>query len=364
MNPSKPVIVHVIDSLARGGAETTLVNLLDELNRRYRIILVTLTPENDFREDQVICEQYYCLQFSGIKSLPRCISKLRGIIKKHRPHLVRSQLYMSSVIARVATPKQIPFVFSIHNTMSLDSYQKNRLALPLEKVTYRKHHHIMAVSQVALDDFQKHVGIKGGSNVLYNFVNPVYFEKTIKDYNPHYRPLRMVAVGNLREQKNYFFILHAFKGLKNLDITLDIFGEGPLREELQKVIDYNNLKVTLRGKAKDIYNYLPDYDVFVMSSFYEGFGIAIAEAMAVGLPLILTDLPVLREVARENALFFAPDNLPAFVNLMSDVYHRKYDLKELSAKGIRIARENYQKEQYLQKLDTIYNKLMLPNREQ
>jgi glycosyltransferase involved in cell wall biosynthesis len=362
MTAAKPVIVHVIDSLARGGAETLLINLLDELNRRYEIILVTLMPENDFSKEEVICKKFYCLGYTGVRSLYACVRKLRGIIKEHNPSLVRSQLFISSIVARIATPRQIPLVFSIHNTMSLDSYSRNRFALPLEKLTYHKRHTIIGVSEEALNDFNHYVGIKGESHVLYNFINPVYFKKTKVNYEPHFNPLRIVAVGNLREQKNYLFLLHAIKSLKALNISLDIFGEGPLKEPLQQIISQNGLNVRLRGKTKDIYNHLPDYDLFIMTSLYEGFGIATAEAMAVGLPLILTDLPVFREVSKGNALFFKSNDLPGIVSLLYDVFHGKHDLKALSAKGIDIARHNYSKEMYVQKLEAIYSSLIQPKK--
>ena len=171
----KPVIVHVIDSLTRGGAETLLVNLLPALAERYEIVLVTLKPETDFPRDAIAVKQLYCLDYGGTKSLPAAAWKLRRIIRSHRPALVRSQLYVASIVARLATPRGVPLVFSIHNPMSEDAYRLNRLALPLEKLTYRKRHALIGVSRSALEDFDHWVGIKGKSYLLYNFINDAYF---------------------------------------------------------------------------------------------------------------------------------------------------------------------------------------------
>lgn len=354
----KPVVVHVINSLARGGTETLLINLLPALNEKYQIILVTLEPENDFGEDKIICKQRYCLHYKGSKDLLSCAIRLRKIIRKHKPQLVRSQLYISSIVARLATPRNVPLVFSIHNPMSHDSYEKNRLALPLEKITYRRRHHLISVTGDALQDFDRHVGIKGPSHVLHNFINQKYLEKAAVKTNLNYQQIRLVAVGNLKEQKNYFYLIEAFKKLKNKNASLHIYGEGPLRQRLQTEIDKHNLSIVLKGRCKEVYNVLPDYDLYVMPSQYEGFANASIEAMAIGLPLLLSDLPGLREVTKGNALFFDPHNPDSLVALVTAVLNGEYELSGYSARGIEIVRQNYQQMHYLKKLDTIYRQAM------
>ena len=56
MKSGKPVIVHVIDDLGRGGAETLLVDLLKDLGDHYDIVLVTLTNYSEFDESEIRCQ--------------------------------------------------------------------------------------------------------------------------------------------------------------------------------------------------------------------------------------------------------------------------------------------------------------------
>lgn len=350
---AKPRIVHVIDSLTRGGAETLLVNLLPELAPHYDVVLVTLTPDSDFDPALVICKERHCLGYTGPASIPSCAWKLRRIIARHRPALVRSQLYVSSVVARLATPSRTPLVFSIHNPMSQDSYKANRLALPLEKLTYNARHALISVSRDALDDFDRWVGIRGSSYILYNFINPRYFD--VGRVRTAVAPqVRLVAVGMLKEQKNYRYLLEAFRVLRNDSVSLDIYGEGPLRESLQQEIDRQGINVALKGKRPDIHTVLQDYDLYVMSSRYEGFGIAPVEAMATGLPLLLSDLPVLREVSHGNALFFDPTDPRSFLRRLEEVRSGAVDLATLSERGMTLARSNYSREGYVRRLLSIY----------
>jgi glycosyltransferase involved in cell wall biosynthesis len=351
--PAKPVIVHVIDSLTRGGAETLLVNLLPALADRYDIVLVTLRPDSDFPREQLAVKALHCLDYAGPASLLPCAWKLRRIIRRYRPALVRAQLFTASLVARLATPRGTPLVFSIHNPMSEDSYTKNRLALPLEKLTYRKRHALIAVSRSALEDFGRWVGVRGKSFILPNFISDAYFDAAKVRGTPT-GPLRLVAVGMLKAQKNYAYLIEAFRRMRGEEVSLDIFGDGPLRAELQGAIDADGLPIRLLGKRADIHNLLGGYDLYVMPSRYEGFGIAPVEAMAAGLPLLLSDLPVLREISYGNALFFDikdPDSLPA---LLRTLHQGRIDVSALSERGIALAREHYRREIYVQRLADIY----------
>jgi glycosyltransferase involved in cell wall biosynthesis len=357
----RPRIVHVIDSLGRGGAETLLVGLLPLLAEHYEIILVTLTADSDFPPEAVVAAERHCLGYTGFKSLPRCVLALRRIIRRVRPDLVRSQLFLSSIVARLATPASIPMVFSIHSAMSADAYGKNRHALPLERFTYKPRHSVIAVSNEALADFDRHVGIKGKAFVLHNAVDEAFFSgpRTAGD-GAGGGPIRLVAVGNLKEAKNYPFLVEAVRRVPTGIVTLDIYGEGHLRGLLEAEIARHGLPVRLMGKTGDIPALLGGYDAFVMPSLYEGFGIAAAEAMAAGLPMLLSDLPVLREISHGNALFFDPNDPESLAACLRALPDRTVELRAMAERGIAICREYYRRDAYLAKLMALYAGLLAP----
>ncbi len=72
-------------------------------------------------------------------------------------------------------------------------------------------------------------------------------------------------------------------------------------------------------------------------------------------PLLLSDLPVYHEITFENALFFDIQKKESLVNLIKEIFEGKYNLNELSGRGIDIAK-NYTKETYLNNLFSIYDK--------
>lgn len=343
-------IVHIIDSLLLGGTENQFLGLLPDLARSHDIALVTLRDGDRPGLGQLPVTMRYGLGFSGPGSLLGAASRLRKIIADEKPDLVRSQLYWSSIVARLATPRSIPLIFSIHSTMSADS--KRPSALWLEKLTYRRRHHLLGVSRHVVDDFDRHVGLKGRSDALVNFIRPEFLERT-REKRPFTAPFKLVAVGNLKEAKNYSCLVSAMKQLP-ADLTLDIYGEGHLRQQLEQAIASDALPVELCGAREDIWNVLPGYDLFLMPSLHEGCPNAVIEAMAAGLPLILSDIPPMHEVSHGNALFFDPHDPQSFVAVMRRVLRGEADLTAMAERGLAIVRANYRKADYLQRLNAIY----------
>lgn len=353
----KPTLLIIIDNLRRGGAEMLLTGILPDLNKSFFVVLVTLSEECDFKEHEIVCSKKYSLGFKGKHSLISCMIKLKRIIQQTNPTLIHSHLFYSSLLARVSCPKNLPLIYSLHNEMSKNVFNGSKIFTFLEKKSIRPNHYIMAVSETVLKDYETSIGAQKRKFVLPNYVSNEFFTESLIDKNPgQKKELKLVAVGNIKRQKNYQFLIKAFQSLKNYPVTLDIYGQGIDKElnPLQNEIEKNNLPIFLKGGAKDIYEILPSYDLYVSSSTHEGFGISVAEAMALGLPLILSDLPVFHEISFDNALFFDLNNPDSFSQLIIQIFDNKYVLNQLSKRGIEISKK-YTKEKYLNKLFEIYS---------
>ncbi|MBS7124188.1 MAG: glycosyltransferase, partial [Coprobacillus sp.] len=103
---------------------------------------------------------------------------------------------------------------------------------------------------------------------------------------------RVIAVGRLDEQKGFDMLINAWSRIEEKvpDWKLDIFGEGPLRKQLQDQIKNLNLKnIYLKGYSVDIEKEYINSSVFVLSSRYEGFVLALMEAQAKALPCVSFD---------------------------------------------------------------------------
>jgi glycosyltransferase involved in cell wall biosynthesis len=350
----KKRILHIVDGLGHGGAETLVITLLKALSDDYEIHLIVLGKPHTLLNAVPgnVCTKL--LNFKGYKDLPKCILFVRRYIRQNNICLVHSHLYWSNVVSRIATPRKVPVFNCIQNISSMASYAANRASLYLDRLTYGKRHYIIAVSKVVLDDFDQWVGLKGNSIVLYNIIGDEFFKAEPKRHFST-TAVRLVAVGNLRKQKNYPYVIEAFKSMP-ANVSLDIYGVGPLKDELQREIDQHQLNIRLCGLQPNMHEVLPHYDAFVMCSTHEGLSLALMEAMASGLPVFLSDIPVQRESAEDSAVYFDLAHPQDFVNKLLATFHDAGRLQIMSKAGIERAKHLAKKDNYIDRLRNLYDK--------
>ncbi len=351
----KKTILHIIDNLGRGGAETMLVTVTKQL-KDYNNIIVTLHPENEFGND-LKCDQLICLNLTSNFLIPSAALKLRKIIKENKVDIVHSHLFWSTVVARLGTPKRIPLITTIHAFVASSlEYRPWRMHV-VEKLTYKfRKSTIVAVAKGALDEYFSFINVKPYKACsLYTFVDTAVFnEENAAVKNESSPVFRIISVGNLKEQKNHSFLLEAFKELKHENISLDIYGKGVLEPALQKIIDEQQLKVTLKGQVKDIQQRIQQYDLFVMSSFYEGFALSVLEAMALRMPLLLSDIGSFKEQCADTAIYYNLNSTRDFVSKLLSMKNNRQQLNTLGTAAKERVLKNFTLEQHLQRLKSIY----------
>lgn len=346
-------LLHIIDFLGVGGAEKLLVSVINGLNGKVEQHLIVLGPPVPLLEDLPASCKTTVLGFKSYSDLWTIHRFVKQYIRKQGIEIVHSQLYWSNMIARTSAGKHVKVFNSIQAISSEASYKLNRLTLYLEKLTYRKRHHIIGVSGEVLNDFDKWVGLKGPSSILYNMIDDKFFAVKPKTEYSNIG-LRLVAVGNLRLQKNYPYALEAFKKMP-AEVSLDIYGEGDLRNEFQAVIDRYKLNIRLCGHNHELEKVLPTYDMVLMCSLYEGFSLGLMEAMACGLPPIISDVPVLREAGGEDATYIDLKDPDDLVKKVNSLLANKSQLPVLAAKAHQRALTLAKKESHLGKLMQLYS---------
>jgi L-malate glycosyltransferase len=355
----KKTILHIIQNFGRGGAETAVVGVLKNLSE-YNNIVVTLDSLNEFG-DELKYDKYYSLDLKSYYLFPFAIKKLKRIIKENDVDLVHSQLYWSTILARFACPRHIPLVTSIQASLSESVEYKKKWIGWLDKFSYnRRDSVILGVSQHTLDDYFDFLKLKRRSNyVLYNFVDTSVFLAAKQQVENSGDTFRLVSVGNLKEQKNHRFLLEAFLKLKNENISLDIYGGGgQLKIDYEKFIQDHQLPVRLMGKVTNLNKLLSGYQLFVMSSVYEGFSLAVLEGMVMEKPMLLSDIPTFREQCADTAIYFSLNSIDDFVNKLKQLRDNKEQLKQLAISGNKRALQNFTLDHHLAVLRKIYSEVL------
>lgn len=141
------------------------------------------------------------------------------------------------------------------------------------------------------------------------FILPIYVslhkyrELQNRSYNQKENFVFLMA-SRLSREKNIFLALEVFQEFlkKYPHAALHILGDGPMKNELEAHTEKLKIRpsVTFLGWQDDIQKFLIEADVFLSTSWYEGFGLSVVEAAAAGLPIIMTDVGVAGELIKSD----------------------------------------------------------------
>lgn len=178
------------------------------------------------------------------------------------------------------------------------------------------------------------------SAVINNFVAPLHAERPPQALGD------LVTVGNLEIAKNHRFLLAVLAEAKHAgrSLSLDIFGEGPCRGELQRQARSLGLEehVRLHGFRPDVRDLLPGYRVYVHASYTESSSLAIMEAMAAGLPIVAGEIGPISELCDDGVegRFWPLDDPARASTLLTDLL----DSESERVKAARAARERFHRD--------------------
>jgi len=352
-------IVHFIFNLSRGGAETMMVRVIKELPE-YEHVVVTLFPGNNFGEE-LQCKKWICLNINSLIALPLAFFKFRKLVRAEKPDIVHTHLFWPTFIARFAVPKRIPLITTIHAFIATSGEYKHWHIRFLDKLSYKfRKSIIIVVAKGALEEYFSFLNLKPyKAYALYTFVDIDRFNVDKIAADKKNSAFKLVAVGALRLQKNYPYIINAMALIKEKNIELDIYGIGNLQEELQQQINATGARVYLKGQVKNIEEVIPQYDLFVMSSTYEGFSLGILEAMAMRMPLLLSDIASFKEQCENNAWYFSlSDAQDAASQIVALSEADKNVLLEKAEAGRRRAISNFTLPHHIAGLRKIYDEAL------
>jgi glycosyltransferase involved in cell wall biosynthesis len=132
------------------------------------------------------------------------------------------------------------------------------------------------------------------SAVVENFVQPLEARHEVAP------TADLATTGSLEPVKNHAYLLHVIAAAKRAGqtLTLDVFGEGPLRSDLSELAGRLGVdkQVRFRGFCSDVRDRLPGYRAYIHASRSEGCPLAVIEAMAAGLPVAAGDIGPIREM--------------------------------------------------------------------
>lgn len=288
-------IAFYIGSLHKGGAERVFVNLADYFQAEgYRVVMVTQYRKEDEYDlpdgiERVLSDiEEEEVSASRVINFFRRLNKLHAIWKKEKPDLVLSCIGKNNFMAVVTTMgTKTKAVVSVVGEAK-EEYPSREMRM-LADILFPLAAGVILQTERSRGFFCRKVGKK--AVILPNSLNPAFIR-------PRYegaREKRIVSVGRMDANKNHEMQLRAFAALKDKypDYILEIYGDGELRSHIEETAAELGIakRVSLPGVVQDVAARICRASLFLLTSYSEGVSNALIEALALGLPVIATDVP-------------------------------------------------------------------------
>ncbi len=305
---NKPKVLFILPALEIGGAETKTFNLLHSLQSFDRV-LVTHSSIQDYYSGLDIkiyaFENFKCVypHILSPNNIFTYAKSIKNIAHYENPEIILGIMHFGALFVIAAHDifflKAHP-VITIEGNFSAYFESINRPPSLKEKLLIRycfsRAKGIIVPSEGVKRDLVGNYGASGKKvKTIYNGIDIKKVTGSSQDEIPCKKDCSWIVTAcRLNTQKDFSTLLRAFRIVReNIISKLFIIGEGELKEDIKKLsVELNIDKdVIMTGFHENPFAYISRGDVFVLSSFYEGFGNVIVEAMALGIPVVSTDCP-------------------------------------------------------------------------
>ena len=311
-------ILHAIYSFNTGGAETMLVDIINQQCKTESVNL--LIVNNKFNT-----------------SLLETIDKRVNVFLIGRKEGNKLQLLTAFGKINAILHKIHPDVIHCHDNNLLPFFirwkKKNCLTVhnvQLPTAFVRNYRQVFAVSTAVQEDIKKRTGIK--AKIIYNGIELAeYHDRKNKKFNSMQEPFKIVQISRLfPAQKGQRIAIQSIQLLKKrypeIRFQLDFVGDGDALAELQALAIRYDIqdRITFVGQVDRnwVKTHLQNYHALIQPSLFEGFGLTVIEGLACGLPVIASDLDGPKEIVQllSAGLLVQPNNAIDLAEKIYQVY--------------------------------------------
>ncbi|CAN5866841.1 N/A [soil metagenome] len=362
--------LFVINSFLAGGAERSLLNFLPHLEQAGIVPVVCALRRAEVGFEEEVRASGHRVELIGTANRILQVLRLRRLIRELNPALIYTALFDADLAGRLAAiGTGVPVVSSLVNTAYGSARSRDRNVKPwrlsavrfIDSLTGRLFTtHFHAVSHAAKASAVEHLGIGGQKiSVVERGRDGAALGMPTAERRAAVRRQESIAteakvfisVGRQEYQKGHRFLLMAMATVGEADpsaLLLIVGRAGHATGELNGLVAELGLEGVVRflGHRDDVGDLLAASDVFVFPSLFEGLGGAAIEAMALGLPVIASDIPALREATGGDsaAVLVPPEHPELLADAMLTLSRDRPKREQLGAGGRQAFLERFQSE--------------------
>ncbi len=272
-------------------------------------------------------------------------------------------MFMGGLIGHKLSKKhKIPLVHTEHTSgLIFNPKQYTKKDISITRKAYSHCHKVLFVSHFALKHTLANIALKSNDTfvVLPNVVDSSFFSSPILPLSKA-TSFRLLVIGNFIPIKNHQLLLEAFRLVQNElpTIGLSIAGNGPLEQELRALsesLKLENVKWLPRLNRAEVKEQMAVHQVILSTSNVETFGLTIAEAQAMGKPVVVTDSGGVRDIVTQETGIVTECSPEAFAKGM---IHMIQSLDSYDPETIReTAKSRFAAAVIMNQLNEIYRQL-------
>ena len=392
-NTGKIKVIHVITRFDKGGAaENTFLTVTGLNSIGYEVILVRgLSYESNMGPAETMAAES-CLEDAGrsgirILTMPglvrriyplgdlKTLYKLTTLFTEERPHIVHTHTSKAGILgrwaARLAGVHVIIHTPHGHVFWGYFNKWQTRTYIFLERLTATITDRIITLTgQEKKDHLRYHIARENKFTVIHSGVDLSRFSNIRADLHDAKKRLGVPketfivgTVGRLTRIKGHKYLIEAARKilLTRPDMTFIFLGDGELMNDLKAQAASLGIydKVKFLGWRDDVAEVMSTFDLFVLPSLNEGMGKVLVEAMAMGKPIIASNVGGVSDLVKneENGLLVPPEDADAIARSISILHSDPMKRKEMGEKGKAIAGE-YGADSMVRKIDRLYRELV------
>lgn len=303
-------ILYLVSTLARSGPTNQLYNIIKFLDRtRFHLMLVTLSPEppdSRWRDFEELGIEIRSLGLSRLKGAFLAKNRLLHLIDQFGADVLHSQGIRADMLSsnipgsfkKMTTTRNFPQVDYAMRYGPL----KGRLMVSMHVNAFKKIDLCVGVSGAVSDNLCKRFSIQNIATIRNGVDDHVFYPPEPRQkYELRAKfglppDVRIwISSGHLSDIKDPLFLISAWKNMSKCKEFLVFIGDGPLYDNcVMKAKGSSN--IILRGRVSNVVDYLRASDFFISSSKAEGLPNSVLEALACGLPVVLSDIGAHREI--------------------------------------------------------------------
>ena len=337
-------VLHIIPSLKAGGAEKLLSDLLVSMKNQGIGVELFILDGDEARFLKPLQNCHIPVTVSGIKRVYalRQIREIWAVTRKQKPDIVHTHLFPAQLWSAFSLRSiDIPLITTEHSTYN--RRRKHPLCKSLDRRMYRRYERIVCNSRAtkeAVEEWLPELSLK--TVLIYNGIMPDVYAKAEPYPKRAFIPgnldhIRIIAkVSRFTQAKDHATVVRALSALPD-HYHLLLVGEGPKELETKRLAESIGVlsRVHFLGVREDVARILKTADVLVQSSHWEGFGLSVAEGMAAGLPVIVSETPGLIDTFADSVQTFPRADAKALaeriLNLESPSFYRQQKERSLTA---------------------------------